>query len=216
MLIVDDVVKTIGVGRVEWYVKYLYELMWRAREEYEPSAVNIIVSTSEGQSLRLVHRHRHTHTALLWNLDRRGFEELVEKLGPPGSADTDGLWRLLGGNPAKLLELAFNYEWSVERMIAVYSDRLVDVVKRVQRERLTSLLMDAINDPDVLGGEDKGAEKLEEILVEANLVTRLGLLLDGTRLTPDPELGIGRYYAWQTPLYRQVLRQLLQGRLESM
>ncbi len=214
VLIVDDVVKAIGVDRVEWYVKHLYELMWRMREEYEPRAVNFIVSTSEGKSLRLVHRHRHAHTALLWNLDRRGFEELIEKLGPPEGIDTEGLWRLLGGNPAKLLELAYNYEWGVERMLAAYSDRLLDVVRRVQREGLSNLLTSAIDDPDVLADGDSRVERLEEILVEANLVTRLGLLLDGGRLRPDPELGVGRHYAWQTPLYRRVLAHLLrqQGR----
>ena len=210
VLIVDYVVEAIGVDRVEWCVKYLYELMWRVREEYEPRAVNFIVSTSEGMGLRLVHRHRHAHTALLWNLDRRGFEELVEKLGPPRSIDVDVLWGLLGGDPAKLVELAYNYEWSVEGMLAAYSDRLLDVVRRVEREGLSSLLAAAIDDPDVLAGEDSRVEKLEEILVEANLVTRLGLLLDGGRLAPDPELGAGRYYAWQTPLYRRVLAQLLE------
>ena len=207
VLAVDDVVKAIGVERVEWYVKHLYELMWRVVEEYEPEAFNIIVSTSEGESLELIQRHRHAVTRLLWNLAKDPFHELVEKLGAPESLDRGRLWRLLGGNPGKLVELAYNYEWRLDEMLSEYTARLRSVVAKAQEKGLGEKLLEATRDPDILAAEPV----LREILVHANLVLPSGLLLEDGGLGEDRELGIGRLYAWQTPLYPLLLRKLLEG-----
>jgi len=55
---VDDVARAIGVENIERYVKWLYELLWKIGEDYNPKAVNIIVTTSEGQSLLLLGAYR--------------------------------------------------------------------------------------------------------------------------------------------------------------
>jgi len=59
VLVVDDVVRAVGVERVELYVKWLYESLWKLYEEYRPRAISIVVTTSEGESLERVMRHRH-------------------------------------------------------------------------------------------------------------------------------------------------------------
>jgi Cdc6-like AAA superfamily ATPase len=96
---VDDVVRAIGLGNVEHYVKWLYELLWKLGEEYKPKAINIIVTTSEGQSLKLVARHRHASIALLWNLDQQAFQELYEQLDPPQHIGFETVWNLFGATP---------------------------------------------------------------------------------------------------------------------
>ena len=207
VLVVDDVARAIGVERVEWYVKHLYELMWRVVEEYEPEAFNIIVSTSEGESLELIQRHRHAVARLLWNLAKDPFQVLAEKLGAPESIDRERLWRLLGGNPGKLVELAYNYDWGLDEMLSEYLDRLRVVATEAAEKGLVEKLLEATSNPDILVGEPV----LREMLTRANLVTRTGLLLEGGRLEEDRELGIGRLYAWQTPLYPTLLRKLLEG-----
>jgi len=68
--------------------------------------------------------------------------------------------------------------------------------------------------PDALRGED--AAQPGRVLVERNLIAVLPpsrephLWVD----TPPPErgleLGIGRFYAWQTPLHREAVRNVLE------
>ena len=50
LIVIDDVARAIGLDRIEWYVKWLYELMWKLAEEYKPKAINFIATTSEGIS----------------------------------------------------------------------------------------------------------------------------------------------------------------------
>ncbi len=211
VLVVDDVARAIGVERVEWYVKHLYELTWRVVEEYEPEAFNVIVSTSEGESLELIQRHRHAVTRLLWNLGRKPFQELVEKLGAPESLDRGGLWRLLGGNPGKLVELAYNYEWRLDEMLSEYAGRLRRVVLRALEENLAGRLLEATRNPDILAGEPA----LRSLLTRENLVLETGILLGDGELGVDRELGIGRLYAWQTPLYPTLIHRLIESQLHA-
>ena len=179
LVIVDDIAQVVGIEKIEWYVKWLYELLWKLRREYKPKAINFIVTTSEGKSLRLVERHRHAHTAMIWNLDKRSFKELFHKLKPPKSIEFEHIWRLLGGNPGKLIELAENYNWSIKRMTLSYSIRLADIVRTIARQGLTSELKMVIEEPDNIAEiTTERMRKLEEILIENNLIMRTGLLLD--------------------------------------
>jgi hypothetical protein len=52
---------------------------------------------------------------------------------------------------------------------------------------------------------------LESILVENNLITPMMASLGGGP-GENLELGVGRNHSWQTPLYRDVLRELLKTR----
>ena len=97
VIAVDDVAQVIGLSRVEWYVKWLYELSHRLLEDYGAESVLAVATTSEGVSRRLVPRHRHGAVRLLWSLPRRGFEEMLRILGRLDMAEE--LWSPIGGDP---------------------------------------------------------------------------------------------------------------------
>ncbi len=211
LVCVDDVVRAIGVRSAERYVKWLYELMWRVSRDYGVSAVNFIIATSEGESRRLVARHRHALVRLLWNLGRGAFEELVEELRPPSWVDAQGLWLLLGGNPGKLIELACSFEWNLERLVGFYREKLVEVVREVRAAGLLECLRGVVEDPDALFHEaTESMLRLERVLTRENLIAyKHWTTVGGQRVERDPEVGVGEYYAWQVPLYREVLRSVL-------
>jgi Cdc6-like AAA superfamily ATPase len=212
VVVVDDVVQALGVDRVEWYVKWLHSLQWSVIENYSPKAFNVIVTTSEGVSLNRVLRHRHATMKMLWNLDWRAFRELYNQLSPPESLDYEIVWRTLGGNPGKLVELANIHNWSLESLVHHYRERLKHIVFRVGAEGLEELLEIALEDPDSISeAGDPRMVTLESILVENNLITPMMTSLGG-RPEESLELGVGRNYSWQTPLYRDVLRELLKTR----
>jgi len=206
VIAVDDVAQVIGPSRVEWYVKWLYELSHRLLEDYGAESVLAVATTSEGVSRRLVLRHRHGTVRLLWSLPRSGFEEMLRILGRVDIAEE--LWGLIGGNPGRLLEIATTHRWNTEEWLEELEERLVEPVSRARREGLVDQLIEAINDPDYLLEADN---KLLGLLEENNLVAYTGhSLLTGERLEPDPGLGVGRYYAWQLPAYRKALLRLLE------
>ena len=70
IIAIDDVVRAVGLEQIDRYVKWLYELLWRVREECSLRAVSFVVTTSESASLDTVSRHRHAEIKLLWNLGR--------------------------------------------------------------------------------------------------------------------------------------------------
>jgi len=106
VLVVDDVMRAIGIERIEWYVKWLYESLWKLYEEYKPKAFNVVVTTSEGESLEKVMKHRHAYIALLWSLDEEAYRELLKELRPPPNLRFEDVWSLFAENPAELIELA--------------------------------------------------------------------------------------------------------------
>jgi len=208
---VDDVAETMGLDQVEWYVKWLYELIKKLYELYSPRSVLVIASTSEGLSLEHVLRHTYASVRLLWNLDPQAFAELVKELSPPPSLDIDELWRATGGNPRALLEIARVYEWSIDAWMSYLERRLLRVVTVARSRGLEGELATLIDDPDAVC--DRPSQRMEElyrVLVSENLfMYRYVAVLSGNDPSPDPELGIGRYYAWQMPAYRTVLSKLL-------
>ncbi len=213
LIVVDDVTRAIGVDRVEWYVKWLFETMNKLYEEYRPKAINVIATTSEGVSLDLVSRHRHAGVRLLWNMNRRAFKELYEELNPPQHLDFEEVWRLLGGNPGKLIELAAWYSWDLKRMLEDYRVRLLKLLGEVRVKGLLRELILLVD--DIVGAEENCDEKmisLIRLLEERNLVIyKRWITLTGREFVEvDPELGIGKYYAWQVPLYREAIRANLQ------
>jgi len=48
IIAIDDVVRAVGLEQIDRYVKWLYELLWRVREECSLRAVSFVVTTSEG------------------------------------------------------------------------------------------------------------------------------------------------------------------------
>ena len=211
LVVVDDVVKVIGLERIERYVKWLYELMWKIRDKYRPKAINFIVTTSEDKSLKLVERHRHTYIVMLWNLDKNSFKQLFYKLNPSNKVDFEEVWRLFGGNPGKLIELAENYNWNTEIMINTYSEKVRKVLREIVGKGLEEELKILVEDPD--NADKISTEKMGEVvktLVKYNMFMYVGLLLTGLRKPkPDSQMGIGKYFAWQIPLYKNIFKTML-------
>ena len=216
VIVVDDVSRAIGLSKVEWYVKWLSELMERLAEEYELRVMNIVVTTSEGTSLDLVSRHRHAEVRLLWNMDKRSFEELFKELNPPQNVDFETVWKLLGGNPGKLMELATRFQWNLDEMIESYTYRITKVIENIKTPNSISKLLELAKDISKAEEEiDEEMKKLIDYLIDRNLlIYKKWLLLTHKPFTnQDPELGIGEKYAWQVPLYRELVMKALSKHL---
>ena len=214
LVVIDDVVRAIGLDKVEWYVKYLFETMNKLYEEYRPRAINFIATTSEGVSRRLVAKHRHAEIVLMWNLDRDSFEELFHELKPPDDVKFEDVWQLLGGNPGKLIELADRYSWNIDKMLRYYETRIREVVKKIAREGLIDELRHFVE--DIVSAEkvlDRKMSILEDMLEEENLILYKHWVLLTSRYEifdkAQPDIGIGRYYAWQVPMYRELVKKAL-------
>lgn len=119
LVAVDDALRAIGLDEhnINVYLKrllnvveyYIYDYV----REYGVKALSIVVATSEGKSLKEIVRHRYGGAYLIWNLDRGGFKELFHELEPPPHVDFEEVWRVLGGNPGKLVELKVRYGLSL-------------------------------------------------------------------------------------------------------
>jgi hypothetical protein len=65
--------------------------------------------------------------------------------------------------------------------------------------------------------EEEIPEELRNELIEKNLIVygtysrNSDLWVDEPLLEKDPELGIGRHVAWQTPLHREVVKRALKA-----
>jgi hypothetical protein len=146
----------------------------------------------------------------MWNMSREGFEELYEKIPKP-KPDFDEIWRLTGGNP-RMLSMFYQAKWSVNSIIEdIIRSRGVtkDFVMKWRQH-----LADAIEDPDTLMERD-APEELKHVLIEKNLIVydlysrNSEFWIDEPPPERDLELGIGRYVAWQTPLYREAVKKAL-------
>jgi len=209
VVVVDDVARPLGLEAVEGFAKKLLDLVeWLLTRG--AASVLAIATTSEGASLEALWRHNYVYPTLLWNLPRRGFEELAHQLDPPSEEVVEEAWRLTGGNPRMLIEIARGFGWSIDTW---FRRRVVDRVEalctRVRAEGLEEHLRLAIEDPDHL----LEARELYRLLLEENLVLyKRVATLAGTYVEPDHELGIGRYIAWQTPAHRLALKTVLENR----
>jgi len=213
---VDDVVRVIGLNQIEWYVKWLFETMNKLSEIYRPRAINFIVTTSEGVSLELISRHRHVHPVLLWNLDKDSFESLFYELKPPSNTKFEDIWYLFGGNPGKLIELSKDLNWNVEEMLKLYRDRISKIVIEIISAGLSNELELVINDITILDKIHKDPElskrliKLAEILIDKNLlIYKKWTTITRGEIKSQLDIGIGEYYAWQVPMYRDIMKKIL-------
>jgi hypothetical protein len=145
-------------------------------------------------------------------MSREGFKELYEKI-PGEKPPFEEAWRLTGGNP-KLLGELYRADWDGDRVLdAIAAARkLRSLVARLSREE-RAWLSEAVGDPDTLFTRERMG--LLDRLVELNLVVddvpyrKEYLWVDQPPPERDPELGIGRYVAWQTPLHREAVRRVL-------
>ena len=217
LVAIDDVTRAIGLDQIEWYVKWLYELLWKLAKEYKPKTINFIVTTSEGKSLDLVSKHRHAHILLLWNLNRNAFKQLFNQLNPPTDIEYEEIWKLLGGNPGKLIELATTFKWNIKNMKTWYKTRLEKTIRSIAQKGLLNKLKETANNITTLDNiHDTKAQKLADILTEENLIIyKKWITLTGKEIPQNTEIGIGKYYAWQVPMYGKLLKEITQNHIST-
>ncbi len=77
-------------------------------------------------------------------------------------------------------------------------------------------LKEAVEDPDVLWSPPEAPGELINELIKMNLILYNlhdrdpWFWIDQPPPERDPELGIGKYVAWQTPLHREAIKRALQ------
>ncbi|MEM3326398.1 MAG: ATP-binding protein, partial [Thermoproteus sp.] len=209
----DDVFQAIGLDKAELLVKQFLNMIEYPSVKYEK--IVIVVASSEGVTRRKVGRHSWALIRAMWNMPKEGFRQLYDLL-PGEKPPFDEVWRWTGGNP-RYLELLHKVGWDAEKVVKVLAaERGVgDLVGGLPEGR--EVLRRALDDPDVLLEEMRRAETLVNKLIELNLVARITeyreeyLWVDAPPPERDPELGVGKYYAWQTPLHREAVRRALMG-----
>jgi len=143
-------------------------------------------------------------------MSREGFKQLYNTLPGPKPPFED-VWSLTGGNPGYLGEL-YRSGWSVE--VVVYG-----IIRERNLKHLAvkwkDTLAKVVEDPDYLWEKYPETEALIGDLIEANLVVEVWdrkphFWIDTPPPEKDPVLGIGKEYAWQTPLHREAVRRALQ------
>jgi hypothetical protein len=207
-VLVDEVFQAVGLDKAGIYVKSLLNLI-----EYPPKSYEKIVAiavTSEGLSRAEIGRHRWADVMPMWNMPREGFQRLYEKLPGP-KPPFEEVWRLTGGNPGMLSRL-YSTGWNSGAV----------VTRLVREKRLTpdfvarwrSWLEKAVEDPEALWSPDAPEELIKQ-LVERNLILyniyerQQIFWVDTPPPERDPELGIGKNVAWQTPIHREAVRRAL-------
>jgi len=208
-IIVDDVFHLIGSREAAAIVKGLLEVIEHPIESYEN--IVAIVATSEGLSKREIGRHRWGWLTPMWNMSKKGFEELYERLSRP-KPSFEEIWNLAGGNPETLQRL-YQANWNVKVVVEELARR-----KELSREfvgRWRKWLEAAVEEIDVVDEADFPSELREE-LIKRNLIVYD--LFDRDPVfwidVPPPEkeleIGVGRYVAWQTPLHREAVKSVLE------
>jgi len=211
-VLMDDIFQAVGVDQAEVYTKTLLNLIEWPPREYE--RIIVLVASSEGVTWEKIGRHSWASIFAMWNMQRRGFEELYELLPEPKPSFED-VWRLTGGNP-RYLEKLFATGWRVESVVdnIVEDRRVIELVGSLSSTEV-EVLREAIENPDVLLEGYRETASLAGTLIERNLIARVKrrdphAWIDEPPPERDPELGIGRYYAWQTPLHREAVKRALE------
>jgi len=147
----------------------------------------------------------------MWNMDRKGFEELYERIPNPKPC-FDDVWRLTGGNP-RVFSLLYRYGWDIDLIIsrlAIDKNLTPNFVSRWRK-----WLELVVEDPDSLWGPDVPEELVNELISRNFIVYFLHkkhpqLWIDEPPSEKDLEIGVGKYVAWQTPLHREAVKKVLQ------
>jgi len=207
-VIADDVFQAIGLDNAAAYVKGLLNMIEHPVYDYEK--IVILIATSEGLSRSEIGHHRWAHIMPMWNMPREGFQQLYEKLPGPKPPFNE-VWKWAGGNPNVLREL-YMAGWSRDAVVAQLIREKGLTPDFVVRWR--SWLEKAVEDPEALWSPDIPGELKAELirrnLIIYNMYDRDQVFwVDQPPPERDPELGIGRDVAWQTPLHREAVRRVL-------
>jgi hypothetical protein len=208
-VLVDDAFQAIGLDKAAMYVKALLGLVEYPPEGYE--RIVAIAATSEGISKRETGRHLWANIVPTWNMNRRGFEELYEKL--PGSKPRfEDVWAMTGGNP-RILSQLYEARWDAEAVVA-WLIRAKELTKDFVR-RWGPYLREVVEDPQSLWEEPFPSEFREELIAKNLIVYNIydrdpRFWIDEPPPEKDLELGIGKEVAWQSPLHREAVRKALE------
>jgi len=213
-LLIDDIFQAVGVDRAEVYVKMLLNLIEYPPGDYE--SIVVLVSSSEGVTRERIGRHNWATIKILWNMSREGFKQLYDVIPDGGKLEYETLWRLTGGNPRHLRRL-YEAEWNVDITVkSIVKERKLDILAATLSREEVEVLKQVLGDPDSLVEHlrEKHVQELERRLVELNLIMYMHdrdehFWIDQPPPERDQELGIGRFYAWQTPLHREAVRRVL-------
>jgi len=207
-VLVDDVFQAIGIDKAARYVKALLGLVEYPPEGYEK--IVVIAATSEGASKREIGRHLWATIKPMWNMSRRGFEELYEKL--PGSKPRfEDVWAITGGNP-RILSQLYEANWDVDTVTA-WLIRAKELTKDFVKKWGTYLRR-VVEDPQSLWEENFPNDFREELIAKNLIVYNIydrdtRFWIDEPPPEKDLELGIGKDVAWQTPLHREAVRRAM-------
>jgi len=208
-VLMDDIFQAVGVENAEAYVKALLNLIEWPPAEYE--RIVVLVASSEGVTRGRVGRHRWAELWVMWNMLKEGFRQLYDVLPSP-KPPFDEVWRLTGGSPRyfrKTLRVRLVCRRGCQR--DCQRER-----RQGPRQEVGAYLEKAVEDPDYLWDKYPDTEVLINDLVKANLVVEVWerdprAWIDQPPPERDPDLGIGRYYAWQTPLHREAVKKALEA-----
>jgi len=207
-VIADDVFQAIGLDKAAAYVKGLLNMIEHPVYRYEN--IVVLVATSEGVSRREIGRHFWAELRPMWNMPREGFQQLYDKMPEP-KPPFEEAWRWTGGNP-RMLGRLYSSGWAVGRVaedVIREKGLTAEFVRRWGR-----WLEAAVEDPEVLwagGAPEELARELEaRNLIVYNMYDRDPYFwIDAPPPKRDPELGIGKNAAWQTPIHREAVRRAL-------
>jgi hypothetical protein len=207
-IIADDVFQAIGLDKAAAYVKGLLNMIEHPVYRYEN--IVVLVATSEGVSRREIGRHFWAQLRPMWNMPKEGFQQLYEKL-PGQKPPFEEAWRWTGGNP-RMLGRLYSSGWAVGRVaedVIREKGLTAEFVRRWGR-----WLEVAVEDPETLWTGDVPEELARELearnLIVYNMYDRDPYFwIDQPPPEKDPELGIGKNAAWQTPIHREAVRRAL-------
>nr|KJR72841.1 MAG: ATPase AAA [Thermoproteus sp. AZ2] len=209
-VIADDVFQAIGLDKAAAYVKGLLNMIEHPVYFYERMVV--IVATGEGISRAEIGRHRWGDLMPTWNMPKKGFEELYEKI-PGQKPQFEEVWRWTGGNPWLLSEL-YKTNWNYEKVIqGIIKEKKLDAFIFALSQEEKEWLAEAIEDPDSLYARER--IPLMNKLVELNLLMDEvyyrdpDFWIDQPPPEKDLELGIGENAAWHTPIHREAVKRAL-------
>jgi len=207
-VVADDVFQAIGLNQAAAYVKGLLNTIEHPTYDYEN--IVVLVATSEGLSRREIGRHRWASLMPMWNMSREGFAELYRQIPEP-KPDVEEAWQWTGGNPWMLAQLR-QAGWDAETITAQLAK-----AKRITADfiaRWKKQIEEAVENPDALWGADASKELVDELEAKNLIVYDMydrseKLWIDQPPPEKDPEIGIGKYVAWQSPLHREAVKRAL-------
>jgi hypothetical protein len=210
-VLIDEVFQAIGLNKAEIYVKSLLNLIEYPPKSYEK--IVAIVVTSEGMTRKEIGRHRWASLRPMWNMSRKGFEELYEKI-PGLKPEFEDIWKLTGGNPDALSKL-YQAEWNVNRVITELINSKEITSSFIEKWKYW--LDEAVKDPDILWRANVPDELVRELIAKNLIVYNMydrdtWFWIDEPPLERNPELGIGKHVAWQTPLHREAVKRAITQR----